>query len=258
MKFIQVISSDYKIDNLGGYNMIKIEFFHDVICSFCFPMSARMRKITEKYNNIEVVHRSFALGWQAEDFIRGFGSREAVKPEVLNHWAQANQNDDEHRFNIEGMRQTDFNFPISKPGLLATKAAGIIGGDDMYWDVFDRIQNKLFVENKNIEDIEVIEEAVKETSIPFQEWKSQFENKETEEAVLKDLQLAQAYGVHSAPTLVINQKYGISGAQPQEVIEKTLNQISKDEGIPLNKLISFQTNDTGGMCTVVDGKWECD
>ena len=144
--------------------MIKIEFFHDVICSFCFPMSARMRKITEKYNNIEVIHRSFALGWQAEDFIRGFGSREAVKPEVLNHWAQANQNDDEHRFNIEGMRQTDFNFPISKPGLLATKAAGIIGGDDMYWDVFDRIQNKLFVENKNIEDIEVIEEAVKETA----------------------------------------------------------------------------------------------
>ncbi len=176
--------------------MIKIEFFHDVICSFCFPMSARMRRIAMKYNNIEIHHRSFALGWEAEDFIRSFGSREAVKPEVLGHWAHANKNDDEHRFNIEGMRQTDFNFPISKPGLIAAKAAGLIGGDNMYWDVFDRIQYKLFVENKNIEDIAVLEEAVKETSISFANWKAQFENDETEKAVLADLQRAQAYGVN--------------------------------------------------------------
>lgn len=238
--------------------IIKIEFFHDVICSFCFPMSARMRRITKNYNNIEINHRSFALGWEAEDFIRSFGSREAVKPEVLGHWAHANKNDDEHRFNIEGMHQTHFNFPISKPGLKAAKAASLIGGDNMYWDVFDRIQNKLFVENKNIEDIAVLEEAVKETSISFADWKAQFENDETEKAVLADLQLAQAYGVNSAPTLVINQKYAITGAQSQEEIEKALARISKDEGIPLNKLQTLQIDDTAGSCSIVDGKWQCD
>jgi predicted DsbA family dithiol-disulfide isomerase len=238
--------------------MIKVEFFHDVICSFCFPMSARMRLIEKKYNNIEIKHRSFALGWEGEDFIRSFGSREAVKPEVLGHWAHANQNDDEHRFNIEGMRQTDFNFPISKPGLIAAKAAGLIGGDKMYWDVFDRIQNKLFVENKNIEDIAVIEEAVKETSISFADWKTQFENAETEKAVLADLQLAQTYGVNSAPTLVINQKYAVAGAVSQEEIEKLLAKISKDEGVPLNKLQTLQTDDTGGSCSIEDGKGKCD
>lgn len=238
--------------------MIKIEFFHDVICSFCFPMSARMRRIAENYNNIEINHRSFALGWEAEDFIRSFGSREAVKPEVLGHWAHANKNDDEHRFNIEGMRQSDFNFPISKPGLKAAKAAGLIGRDNMYWDVFDRIQNKLFVENKNIEDIAVLEEAVKETSISFADWKAQFEKDETEKAVLADLQLAQAYGVNSAPTLVINQKYAIAGAQSQEEIEKLLARISKNEGIPLNKLQTLKADDIGGSCSIVDGKWECD
>lgn len=238
--------------------MIKIEFFHDVICSFCFPMSARMRRIAKNYNNIEINHRSFALGWEAEDFIRSFGSREAVKPEVLGHWAHANKNDDEHRFNIEGMRQTDFNFPISKPGLKAAKAAGLIGGDNMYWDVFDRIQNKLFVENKNIEDIAVLEEAVKETSISFADWKAQYENDETEKAVLADLQLAQAHGVNSAPTLVINQKYAIAGAQSQDKIEKLLARISKDEKIPLNKLQTLQAEDIGGSCSIVDGKWKCD
>ncbi len=238
--------------------MIKIEFFHDVICSFCFPMSARMRRVAKKYNNIEINHRSFALGWEAEDFVRNFGSREAVKPEVLSHWAQANKNDDEHRFNIEGMRQTDFNFPISKPGLKAAKAAGLIGGEDLYWDVFDRIQNKLFVENKNIEDLTVLEEAVKETSVPFSDWKAQFQNEETEKAVLADLQLAQAYGVNSVPTLVINQSYAINGASSQEEIENIMVRISKEEGIPLNKLQILHADDTAGSCSIVNGKWECD
>ncbi len=210
--------------------MIKIEFFHDVICSYCFPMSARMRRIAKKYNNIEIIHRSFALAWENEDFIREFGSREAVKPEVVGHWVHANQNDEDHRFNIEGMRQTDFTFPISKPGLKAAKAAGLIGGDSMYWEMFDRIQNKLFVENKNIEDVTVLEEAVKETSISFSDWKEQFENEETEKAVLADFELVQAYGVSSVPTLVINQKYMVAGAVSQEEIEKLLEKVLKEEG----------------------------
>ena len=238
--------------------MIKIEFFHDVICSFCFPMSARMRRIAKKYDNLDIIHRSFALGWDEKDFIRSFGSREAVKGEVLSHWAHANENDDEHRFNIDGMGQTDFDFPISTPGLIAAKAAGLIGGDDMYWDVFDKIQGKLFVENKNIEDRAVLEEAVRETSINFDDWKAQYENPETEKAVLADLQLVQTYGVNSAPTLVINQRYALAGAQSQEAIERALTKISEEEGIPLNKLQTLHTDDTASSCSIVDGKWQCD
>ena len=213
---------------------MKIEFFHDTICSFCFPMSARMRKIANKYNNIEIIHRSFALGWEAQDFIDFFGSRQAVTGEVISHWAEANKNDDESRFNIEGMRQTDFDFPISKPALLAAKAAGIVGGEDMYWDVFDELQHKLFVENKNIENIDVIEEAVKETDISLPDWKVQFEMEETEEAVLDDFQLVKKYGVRVVPTLVVNGKHSISGARSQEDIEEFLKKISDEEGIPLN------------------------
>lgn len=235
--------------------MIKIEFFHDVICSFCFPMSARMHRIAKKYNNIEVIHRSFALGWEPEDFIRSFGSREAVKSEVLGHWVHANDNDDDHRFNINGMSETDFNFPISKPGLIAAKAAGIIGGDSGYWEAFDKIQHKLFVENKNIEDIDILEEAIRETNLPFADWKTQFEDIETEKAVLRDLELARAYGVKSVPTIVINQKHALSGAQSQESIESVLEKIAQDENIPLK---TIEGSDVGASCSIVDEQWKCD
>lgn len=236
---------------------MQIEFFHDVICSFCFPMSKRMRKITGKYNNIDVVHRSFALGWEPDRYIQMFGSREVVKPELLTHWEQANQNDDDHRFNIEGMRETDFNFPTSKNGLKAAKAAGILGGQDAYWDAFDAIQNALFVENKNIEEFEILKTAIATTHIDFDQWVAQYKKAETEEAVLQDFAVSQAYGIQEAPALVINQKYIISGAQATEDIENQLKQIAQEEGQPLTP--KLQTLGGAGMaCNFVDGQWICD
>lgn len=230
--------------------MVQIEFFHDAICSFCFPMSARMRKIAEKYDNIEISHRSFALGWTEDDFIGMFGSREAVKPEVLQHWKHANQNDDQHRFNIEGMREQDFLFPLSRPALLAAKAAGIVGGETMYWDVFDRIQHKLFVENKNVEDFIVLKEAVLATSVSYEDWEKQFQKKETEEKVLEDIAKARSYGVVSVPTLVVNGKYKISGARTIQELEQILQNIAKEEQL---NLFAEGSN----ACQMNNGKWEC-
>lgn len=208
---------------------MRIEFFHDAICSFCFPMSARMRRIAAKYPEIEIVHRSFALGWEERDFIRMFGSRAAVKPEVLSHWAHANENDDEHRFQIEGMRKQRFDFPLSRPALIAAKAAGILGGEGAYWDAFDRIQHKLFVENKNVEDYAVLEEAIRETDLDFAKWQALFLDPATEQKVLDDIQMAREYGVHSVPTLVINGNHVVSGALKQDKLEALIERYLREE-----------------------------
>lgn len=148
-------------------NKVTIEFFHDVICSFCFPMSYRMRKLAGMMPEVEVVHRSFALVKEEYDFDRMFGSRAAAKNEILSHWEHANQNDDLHRFNIQGMRQTNFPFPTSMKGLIACKAAFFVGGDAAYWDVFDALQNALFVQNRNIGEQNVIDDVIRETDIDF-------------------------------------------------------------------------------------------
>lgn len=236
--------------------MLKIEFFHDVICSFCFPMSLRMRKIKEKFPNIEIIHRSFALGWDVTVFEQMFGSHAAVKEEVLSHWEQANRNDDEHRFNIEGMKETDFLFPTSKPGLLAAKAAGLVAGEEAYWEVFDKLQEGLFVKNMNIGDLEVIEELVKETSLDFDVWQKQYQNEVTETQVIADLGRVNGYNIQGAPALVINQKYLISGAQSQEYIEAALKEIAEKEGVSLTGLQMM--GDLGESCRFEEGQWVCD
>ncbi|KAF1297369.1 thioredoxin [Enterococcus sp. JM4C] len=237
---------------------MKIEFFHDVICSFCFPMSYRMHEVKAELPEIEIIHRSFALGWEPADFEAMFGSRKAVKPEVLNHWAHANQNDTLHRFNIEGMRQTDFDFPTSKNALLAAKAALLIGTQETYWEVFDKLQEGLFVRNLNIEDIQVLEELVQEASVDFTEWKQSFKSPENLAAVKNDFALAEAYGLKGVPALIIDGKYLISGAQPKENIVATIRELLEKEK-KVTPLIPVDATDaTGGSCNFEDGKWNCD
>ncbi len=236
---------------------MRIEFVHDVICSFCFPMSHRMRKIDEKYNNIEVTHRSFALGWEVSNFEAMFGTHDAVKPEVLGHWEQANQNDDLSRFNIEGMREKDFLFPTSKVALIAAKAAGRLERKDAYWEAFDALQHALFVDNKNIADVAVVESVIKDTTLDYDAWKQMFEDSETEKEVLKDLEFVRQNGINSVPALIVEGKYLINGAQPQEVIEKTLEDIAEKEDLQLNTGFQMMGGDAEA-CRMEDGQWKCD
>lgn len=228
---------------------IKVEFFHDVICSFCFPMSDRMRQLQKEMPEVEIIHRSFALVKQPTDFIAMFGSREKAKGEILLHWEQANQNDDRHRFNIDGMKQTDFLFPTSMNALAAAKAAYFIGGDALYWDLFDALQKSLFMANKNIEAIEVIEEAVQSVAIDLVAWRHQFAKKETMTAVLKDIELAKAYGIQSVPALIVEKTHIISGAQPLEKIKSVLNEIKLQK--------SLTTVAEGGACHFTNGTFDC-
>jgi predicted DsbA family dithiol-disulfide isomerase len=114
-----------------------------------------------------------------------FGSREAAKDEILSHWEHANQNDDLHRFNISGMRNADFLFPSSMKGLIACKAAYFAAGDAGYWDVFDALQNALFVQNRNIGNPDVIRDCIREANIDFGEWELHYNKDGTREGIIQ-------------------------------------------------------------------------
>lgn len=239
---------------------LNIEFFHDVICSFCFPMSYRMRELSKSMPELNIIHRSFALAQDGKALEMMFGSRENAKAEVMTHWSHANQNDDLHRFNIEGMKKQDFLFPTSMNGLKAAKAAGFLGGDSLYWDVFDALQKALFMDSKNVEENEVIFDAVRSVINNFEDWKSLYESEEVLKAVHSDLELARQYGVNSVPSLIVEGKYIINGAQPLENLRQSLQQILDEKRKEMiAKPVAFNVgNDDGNACNLVDGKWKCD
>ena len=52
------------------------------------------------------------------------------------------------------------------------------------------------------------------------------------------------------------KKYLISGAQPQEVIEETIEKIAEEEGFQLKGLQMMGSD--AEACFLEDGKWVCD
>lgn len=230
-------------------NNVTVEFFHDVICSFCFPMSYRMRQLQKMMPEAQIVHRSYALVKSERDFDEMFGSRAAAKNEILSHWEQANQNDDLHRFNISGMHKAEFPFPSSMKVLTACKAAYFTAGDAGYWDVFDALQNALFVQNRNIEDSDIINECIRQSGIDLEKWEQYYCSGDTKDAVENDLILAEKYGIEGVPCLIIDGKYRISGAQPLAQIIQAI------QGAAENK---EKTSCKGAACRFDGGNIKCD
>jgi predicted DsbA family dithiol-disulfide isomerase len=207
---------------------IQIEFFHDVLCAWCYAVSPRVRRLAKEYP-VEVVHRCFALAPTPEAIVEIFGSKEEGKREILDHWRMANLNDDEHRINADLMEKRDFDYPHSIPGLLACKAAEIVGGQNVHWDVFDRIQKAHLTECRNIADFEVLISCVKDVGLDVEAWHKAYIDRKTFDMMLSDFERAYGYGVTGVPTLVANSRYGLVGAQKYETIKKWLEKIIQRE-----------------------------
>jgi len=207
---------------------IQIEFFHDVLCAWCYGVSPRVRRLAKEYP-VEVVHRCFALAPTPEAIVEIFGSKEEGKREILDHWRMANLNDDEHRVNADLMEKRDFDYPHSIPGLLACKAAEIVGGQNAHWDVFDRIQKAHLTECRNIADFEVLISCVKDVGLDAEAWHKAYIDRKTFDMMLSDFERAYGYGVTGVPTLVANSRYGLVGAQKYETIKKWLEKIIQRE-----------------------------
>lgn len=204
---------------------IQIEFFHDVLCAWCFAISPRVRKLVRENSDIEIIHRSFALAPNPDAIAQIFGSKENGKKEILNHWRMANENDDEHRINAELMEQRDFDYPWSIPGLLACKSAELQGGQIAHWDMFDRIQKAHLVECLNIADFDVLKMCAKDIELDVERWESDYNSEIVFQNLAYDLEISKHYGINGVPALVANGRYGVVGAHKYDVLLRWLEKV---------------------------------
>ncbi|HOV92353.1 MAG TPA: DsbA family protein [Candidatus Kapabacteria bacterium] len=191
---------------------MKIEFFHDVLCAWCFAFSPRMRKLHKEHPEIEIVQRSFALAPSKESLSRMFGNPEQAKKEIIGHWRLANQNDDEHRINADLMETKPFDYPYSMPGLMACKSAEFQRGTEGHWDYFDRVQKAHLVDCEDINDPEVLIKCAEDIGLDMERFKKDFQSDTAKHAVIQDIELARHYGINGVPSIVIDGTKMQSGA----------------------------------------------
>jgi putative protein-disulfide isomerase len=213
-------------------NKITVEFFHDVLCAYCYALSPRLRKLAEKYPQIEVIHRSFTLSFSPDDTIRAFGSMENAKQVILGHWKSANLNDDEQRINTDLMKSRDFDYPYSLPAAKACKAAEAQGGQSAHWDYFDRVQNTHLTKALNIGDPEVLISIAGDLGLDTERFSKDMQSTHILDQVQDDLSVSQQYGVRSVPSIVVNHQQLVSGALNFAELEKSFQSLLEDFEVP--------------------------
>jgi len=198
---------------------MEIEFFHDVLCAWCYALSPRLRRLTEEFPDIKVIHRGFPLAPEPNDIVQMFGSKEKGKRDILQHWKAANMNDDEHRINAELMEQRDFDYPYSTPALLACKAAELQGGQAMHWDYFDKVQEAHLTLCRNIADFDVLTDIARELSLDVEKFRADLRGEQVRYLLRLDIDRALELGVEATPTLVANDGM-LTGAVPYDSLKR--------------------------------------
>lgn len=116
----------------------------------------------------------------------------------------------------------------------------------------ERFFHAYFTEGKALNDAEALVQLATEIGLDAEEARAVLISNAYADEVRADEQRARAYGIRGVPFFAIDEKYGVSGAQPSEVLKEALER-SWAESHPLIQ-IGGATQVEAGSC---DGE-SCD
>ncbi|GGF47834.1 DsbA family oxidoreductase [Echinicola rosea] len=204
---------------------MKIEVWSDIMCPFCYIGKRRLEAALAEFphkDEVEVIWKSFLLnpdmktdpdksiaeylaetkGWTVEQ-AREAGDQvtEMAKEEGLDY---------------------DFDKVVVANGRMAhrllqfAKSAG--KGDAMK----ERLFKAYFTEGANTADPETLARLAVEVGLDADKAKEALESRDLDLLVTQDIYESHQLGVRGVPFFVMNEKYGVSGAQPKETFSQAL------------------------------------
>ncbi|GMM90475.1 DsbA family protein [Vibrio fortis] len=183
---------------------IRIEFFHDVVCGWCYIQSPILRKIQEKYN-VEVIHRCFVLQRTPQEMAVRFGSLNNAKKEILRHWESCQKFEGSvGRFNIEGMNKASFSYPSGMLAAQACKASDRLAGPSAHWDMFDALQRAHLQRAENIGDLDVVLKTAVQLGFDSNEFLKAMYDLSTFESIEEDNRWARELDIQTIPAFSVN------------------------------------------------------
>ena len=184
---------------------LTLDFFHDVVCGWCFNISPRLRTLTYEFD-LDVRHRTFVLQDSPERMEAVWGSPGQARETILGHWAACRAaSDAPERFNIDGMRRADFDYPHGLPAALACKAAEALEGQSGHWAMFDRLQRAHLTEIRNIADAGTLLQLARDLGVDGARFEAVMAAPETRGAVEQDRLLARRLQVQTVPTIIVRE-----------------------------------------------------
>jgi predicted DsbA family dithiol-disulfide isomerase len=210
---------------------MEVEIWSDPVCPWCYLGKRRFERALESFGHrdeVTVVYRSFELDPSAPAGV----TTPTVERLADKYGMTAGQADDAQRqmeqraaqdgleFRMDGLRSG--NTRDAHRLLHLAKAHGVQA------ELAERLHRAYFAEQASIFDHSSLTELAVEAGLDRDDVIRVLASQEYGDAVDTDEAMAQALGVNGVPLFVIDRRYGISGAQPPEVIARVLDQAWAD------------------------------
>ncbi|HVV14380.1 DsbA family oxidoreductase [Amycolatopsis sp.] len=216
---------------------MRVDVWSDVVCPWCYLGKRRFELALagfERRGEVEVVYRSFELDPRmprgkavpkVAELARKFGTGEAEVRSMESRLERLAA-EDGLEYNLEG---TDLGNTFDAHRLLhLAKARGLQA------EVTDRFFRACFTERRSVFDEESLVDLAVEAGLDGAEARDVLRSDAYAADVRADIEEARALGANGVPFFVLDNRFGVSGAQSVETFTAALSQAFQDAG-PLPK-----------------------
>lgn len=214
---------------------LTVEIWSDVVCPWCYIGKRRFEQALEQFEHageVTVMWRSFELDPQAPATAEGTAAeRLAAKYGMSLERANTLHAEMTERAAGEGL---EFHFDRSRGGNTfdAHRLIHLAATYGHQAAAKERLMRAYFTEGEAISDRETLVRLVAEVGVDAEEARAALEEGRFAEDVREDELLATQLGIQGVPFFVLDRRFGVSGAQPPEVLVQAL-QKAWDEAVTL-------------------------
>ncbi|HEV7665245.1 MAG TPA: DsbA family oxidoreductase [Chloroflexota bacterium] len=230
---------------------MNVEIWSDVVCPWCYIGKRRFETALSQFahrDDVELVWRSFELDPTAPAIrTEDTAAHLAAKYGMSREQAKASQ---DRLVKLGAEDGLEYRFDISRSGNTfdghrLLHLAHELGVQDA---AKERLFRAYFTEGEAIGDPTALTRLLAEVGVPETESRAVLESDRYADAVRADENEARELGINGVPFFVVERRYGVSGAQPADVLLQVLER-AWAESHPTPQLISVGAGASDTTCT---------
>ncbi len=226
---------------------MQVEIWSDVVCPWCYIGKRRFENALAGFKHrdqVEVVWKSFELDPHAP----------RTSEETLNQMLAKKYGMSEEKAAAANQRVTTlaaqeglaYHLDQAHPGNTfdAHRLIHFAASRGLQGEMKERLMHAYFSEGQPVGNRETLVKLGAEVGLDAEEVRNVLAGDEYADEVNADKREASLLGINGVPFFVIDEKYGISGAQPTELFQQALEQ-AWAESHPLTQVSSSSTAESG-------------